>query len=514
MVDVVFPHLAAVQVERVERDNDTVMIIGRSRGDPVPCPACGMATGKVHGYYRRRLADTPAGGTVVVLELRLRRLVCPNLDCPRQTFHEQIPGLAERYARRTPPLAELVGRFAIALAGRAASSLLAATGVVLSGTAVLSALMALPEPATPVPEAIGVDDFALKRSRRYATVIIDALTHDRLDVLDGRLAVTLEAWLKAHPGVKLICRDRSTAYAAGARDGAPQAVQVADRWHVWKNLVEAVEKTAIAHRSCFSDPGPGGGARSEGPSARRTRARHAAVHALLAQNASHGQIMRRLHLSRNTVKKYAAAARAEQLIHGPKYSATLVDPFRDYLRQRRTQEPTVPTWTLLQEIKAMGYQGGSTLLYRYLGQGRADGEHPPPSPRRLTSWITTDPATLSASRQTRLDHTLKRCPELQATADHVRTFAALLTADHDGNLPEHTTQLDAWIDQVRADTSVPALRSFAEGLLIDHDAVAAALTLPYSNGPTEGTVNKIKLLKRQCYGRAGLPLLRKRILLA
>lgn len=224
--------------------------------------------------------------------------------------------------------------------------------------------------------------------------------------------------------------------------------------------------------------------------------------------------MTRLHLSRNTVKKYAAAEHAEQLIHGPKYSTTLVDPFRDYLRERRAQEPTVTTWTLLGEIKAMGYQGGSTLLYRYLGQGRADGEHPPPSPRRLTSWITTDPADLTPSRQTRLDHTLKRCPELQATADHVRSFAALLTADHDGNLDRHTAHLDSWIEQVRAGPKVPALRSFAEGLLIDHDAVAAALAMPYSNGATEGVVNKIKFLKRQMYGRASLPLLRKRILLA
>ena len=338
-------------------------------------------------------------------------------------------------------------------------------------------------------------------------------------MLDGRLAVTLEAWLKGHPGVNLVCRDRSTAYAAGARDGAPQAVQVAGRWHAWKNLADAAEKTAIAHRACFTAPRDGTGstgggtARGEGPSAQRTRARHAAVHALLAQGASHGQIMRRLHLSRNTVKKYAAAEHPGQLIHGPKYSTTLVDPFRDYLRQRRAQEPAVPTWTLLGEIKAMGYQGGSTLLYRYLGQGRADGEYPPPSPRRLTSWITTDPAKLPATRQTRLEHALKHCPELQATAGYVRSFAALLTAGHDGDLHEHTTRLDAWIEQVRADQTVPALRSFAEGLLIDHDAVAAALALPYSNGPTEGAVNKIKLLKRQMYGRAGLPLLRKRILL-
>jgi hypothetical protein len=288
---------------------------------------------------------------------------------------------------------------------------------------------------------------------------------------------------------------------------------VADRWHVWRNLVDAVEKTAAAHRSCYSASDPvhaagGGAARGEGPHAQRTRARHKAVHALLDQGASHGQIMKRLHLSRNTVKKYAAADRAEQLIHGPKYSTTLVDPFRDYLRHRRAQDLSVTTWALLGEIKAMGYQGGQSLLYRYLGQGRLDQQHPPPSPRRLTIWITTNPADLSEFRQTRLDHALKHCPELQAAADHVRAFAALLTADHDGDLAKHTATMDAWITRVRDDTRVPALRSFAEGLLIDHDAIAAGLALPHSNGPTEGVVNKIKYLKRQYYGRAGLPLLR------
>jgi transposase len=220
MVDVVFPHLDAVLVEQVEREGGTVRVVARSHGEPVPCPCCSTLTGKVHGYYRRRVADSPAGGAPVVLELVLRRLVCTNRDCARQTFHEQVPGLAERYARRTPPLAGLVAAVAVALAGRVGSALLAAAGVLLSPTAVLGALMALPEPAGSAPEAIGVDDFALRRGQRYATVIVDAVTRERLDVLDGRLAVTLEAWLKGHPRVKLVRRDRSTAYAAGARDAA------------------------------------------------------------------------------------------------------------------------------------------------------------------------------------------------------------------------------------------------------------------------------------------------------
>ncbi|WP_246064749.1 transposase family protein [Nonomuraea longispora] len=133
-------------VERVEREGDALRVIARSRGELMPCPTCGIATGKVHGYYRRRLADSPAGGAPVVLELVLRRLVCSNLNCARQTFNEQVPGLAERYARRTPLLATLVGAAAVALAGRAGSALLAAAGVLLSRTAVLGALMALPSP--------------------------------------------------------------------------------------------------------------------------------------------------------------------------------------------------------------------------------------------------------------------------------------------------------------------------------------------------------------------------------
>ncbi|TDD16046.1 transposase [Nonomuraea diastatica] len=269
---VVFPHLDSVLVERVEREGDALRVIARSRGEPMPCPSCGVATGKVHGYYRRRLADSPTGGTPVLLELVLRRLVCSNLDCVRQTFNEQVPGLAERYARRTPPLATLVAAAAVALAGRAGSALLAAAGVLLSRTTVLSTLMALPEPATRAPEAIGVDDFALKRNDRYATIIINAHTHERLDVLDGRLAVTLEAWLKAHPQVTVICRDRSTAYAAGAREvprrwcrsltGGTSGRTWPRRWRRFPSRIVPASATPIAVAPAAralprSAPGPG-----------------------------------------------------------------------------------------------------------------------------------------------------------------------------------------------------------------------------------------------------------------
>lgn len=221
-------------------------------------------------------------------------------------------------------------------------------------------------------------------------------------------------------------RDRSTAYAAGARDGAPQAVQCADRWHLLKNLSEAVEKLALARRGCFRDIAAGQG-RDEGPAVRRTRSRYAAVHALLGQGLANTEIARRLNLALNTVKKYVRAQRVEQLIGGSKRSATLVDPFRDHLRSRRAAEPGVAVWTLLKEIKSMGYEGGSTLLYRYPGQGRAEDAQPPPSPRRVATWIMTDPAHLSPVRTARLQEVLDCCLELKQATEYVRTFAALLT---------------------------------------------------------------------------------------
>lgn len=161
-----FPQLAeAVEVTQVVRQGDTVHVVARSRGDPVACPVCGVVTAKVHGYYRRRLADVPAGGAAVAVELRLRRLVCGNLDCPRRTFHEQIPGLAERYARRAPALSRIVG--AVALAGRAGSALLAVLSVALSRTTLLNTLMGLPDPGGAVAPVIGVDDFATFASLRH-----------------------------------------------------------------------------------------------------------------------------------------------------------------------------------------------------------------------------------------------------------------------------------------------------------------------------------------------------------
>lgn len=310
-------------------------VIARTSMVAAACPDCGQLSERVHAYHQRQLADLPVGGRAVVVQLRVRRLVCAALSCPRRTFREQVPTLTKRWARRTQQLTALVADLAVVTAGRAGAAVLARVGARVSRSTVLRVLMAMPIPERVVPTVLSVDDFALRRGRRYATLLIDAVTHRRVDVLPDRKAETLAAWLREHPGVQVVCRDGSASYAEAIRTGAPHAVQVSDRWHLWANLAKAVEKTAIAHSGCWRD----GPARPDQPLDERTRERHRAVHTLLDQGHGLLECARRLGWALNTVKRYARAASADELKRPPRYRETLVDPHRDHLRRRRTEEP-------------------------------------------------------------------------------------------------------------------------------------------------------------------------------
>jgi transposase len=352
-------------------------------------------------------------------------------------------------------------------------------------------------------------------------------TGERVDVLPDRTADTLAAWLREHPGAELVCRDRGGAYAEAVRTAAPDAVQVADRFHVWRNLCEAVEKCVVLHRACLTEPAseeepeqaasvppevtasavvP---AEWEGIRIIKRRERHAAVHELLVKGVGISAIAEALGLDRKTVRRYAHAIAPEDL--APARGArrgSRVDPFLPYLHERWNQGCTDAA-RLFDEIRERGYTGSQRTVRRHLQAVRASGKPAPKvtkqlSVRRATHLITSHPDHLDENATLRLKKLLARCPELEAVAACVESFAQMM-ADLDGH------RLPGWLEQAEA-TGVPSLKSLVNGIRQDQDAVTAGLSMQWNSGRVEGNVNRIKRIKRDGYGRANFDLLRLQIL--
>lgn len=247
------PKALGLKLQDVAIDAKMVSLSVESACPSAACPICGQKTARLHSSYLRTLADLPWGGRSVRLSLRVRRFRCTDAGCPRRIFAERLPSVVEPYARKTTRLHEILELFGFALGGEGGARLLERLGMKASPSALLRYVRGSPEVAHPQPRVVRIDDWAFRRGGRYGTMIVDLERHEVIDLLEDRQAGEVRAWLERHPQIRVVARDRGGAYAGAATKGAPQAMQVADRWHLVHNLVGALEEFLLHKKNVLRE---------------------------------------------------------------------------------------------------------------------------------------------------------------------------------------------------------------------------------------------------------------------
>lgn len=486
------------------------------------CPSCGMDSKHVHSHYVRSIRDLPALGQPVRLTILARRFRCLVRECRRRTFSERFEGLAKQHAQRTDRLTATLQSLILSCSSPTGARLAQQMGIETSARTLLR-VVNHGELRVKAPRCLGVDDFALRKGHTYGTLLCDLETGKPIDILPGRLAEPLTKWLKTHPGVEVIARDRATAYADAARAGAPRAVQVADRFHLVKNVSDALKE--IVDRQPWSTPAAKVmpvspfAETSQGPTSRqavlraeaaeRRKARYDLIQQRIALGESLRAICRATGLSRATIRKYVRSAGVPERAVWRHHSN--LDPFADYLRARWSAG-CCNARHLYRELVDLGYAGSESMLRTYVRPWREDPSRSSSGHQARVNqvvwkdlrWTILRPKEhLSPEDAELLDGFLRMHPPLQKAYGLVQAFRNMLK--------EHRVEeLDRWLTEA-SQSGLPPLQRLAKSLANDRAAVLAAIELEWSTGPVEGQITRLKLLKRIGYGRASLPLLRARV---
>jgi transposase len=545
-------------IQQVVQEDQRILVCVQSTHFPSSCPLCHHPSDRIHSRYQRKMADLPCAGRMILLKLSVRRFFCRNPACQRKIFNERLPDLTQPWAQMTNRLREALQKLAFATCGEAGARLVPQLGMRGSPSTLLrtqkAALLPAPAPFT----KIGLDDFAFRRGRTYGPLIVNLHTHALIESLADRTATTVSAWLASYPQIEVISRDRGADYASAAPLGAPQALQVCDRWHLLKNLSEYMYTFLARMRSQIRKASQKQTQLSEAGEVSKLRAiatttrsamrserltkktaleeakeakqsqrldRYQQMLRFRSQGLSLPQIASRLGVTGRTLQNWLA--------HGieprtRRRRPSSMDQYASYLR-RRWEEGCQIGEALYQQVRAQGYTGSINAVYRYLKRW-----HSMPLPKRLLApkqpegkWRMGTKAPLPGpfdacqakqavwlyfrAQNELTEEEQKQLAFLQNVHPLLKT-AYCLTQQFVNMVRERKgDQLDIWLEQVGA-SKIPELVRFGRGVILDKAAVKAALLLPYSNGVVEGSVHRLKLIKRQGYGRASFPLLRQRVL--
>jgi transposase len=526
-----------------------ITLLVRSTQATAPCPLCTIPAQRMHSHYERTLADLPWAHYCVRLQLRVRKWFCRNRACRRRIFTERLPTVAAPWARRTLRLAQRLGALGVALGGTAGVQLGHTWDVVVSRNTLLRLLRKLPLPALPTPRVLGVDDFALRKRHTYGTILVDLERHQPIALLPDRTAETVAQWLRQHPGVEVLARDRSQAYADGARQGAPAATQVADRFHLLQNLRETLDQVFMTHEQALEAVNtlmrqqpvllpdgavavpvpppvemPTRAQQRAGQRQARRQALHQQVWALHHQGWTAPAIAQQVGLGLRTVQRDLRSTTFAGRKRRSDRGDSVLSPYKPYLLER-WNAGCYNAMRLLRDLRQRGYAGGYGVVAAYarrlrqaqgLPPGHRRARQPLPAvaepacqpltPRRATWLVLRRETKRTEAEAQQLTQLHAQSPVVAEAIDLAQDFATLVRQRQ----PE---RLDPWLK--RATTSaVDAVQRFAAGLYEDYEAVKAGVTLPWSTSPVEGHINRLKMLKRQMFGRARLDLLSRRFVLA
>ena|SRR5579883_586782 len=538
------PDLPALRFDGFSQEENVLTIWLQTTSSQLACPQCGFHSNRVRGGYRRTLRDLPWAGREVRVCARLRKFACVNADCPRRIFTERLLPVAP-YARSTPRRIACQTSIGLALGGEAGARLSRALSLTTSPATLLRRVRCMPETTQAKPRVVGIDDWALRKGTRYATLLVDQETRRPIDLLQERTSEFLITWLKQQPQIEVITRDRSTEFARAVTEGAPQAVQVADRFHLIANLRDALQHVVERERSALSGltlPASAASSevevaaigtrlpekRSPAEEAKRQQCqeRRKELHLQIQQRRANGDPIQRiaqdLNLTRTTVYRYLRLDEASATVRTHP-SRSILDVHLPYLVERWTEGCRNAT-QLWREIVAQGYPGTPSMVYVWAQHQRTepspttplrfrDSLPPPaepkkrlPTPRAVAFFLARSVDQLSSVEQQVLAHMQKASPRIAAGYALFHQFRDMLTS-------QDTNKLLAW-NQAARTSGLYEMENFAFGLERDLAAIQNAVSLKWSNGRTEGHVNRLKMLKRQMYGRANLDLLRRRVLYA
>lgn len=530
-----FPEL---KVTGLEKKENHVIVQASIRASSAVCPSCGVVSQAVHSYRKRQVTDRPILGESVVINVQIRRFRCHNQDCHCRTFTETVPGYIERRIHRSVPLQNVLTAVGMELGGQAGSRLAGRLAMPVSGSSLLRLVRRYRHPPVKDATAVGIDDWSIRRGRTFGSILVDLDHHRPIGLLPSRQIPDVINWLRQFEPAQVITRDRAADYRHAIREVWPTITQVIDRWHLKRNLADVMEQICASEHTTIEQAAAEAGGEGKPPeiskyfqlrqrsateeaqhqrTLKHRQTRYLKIHQLRQAGSSIRQIAEQLHLSQGTVCRDLRSS----VPQGPnrhKHRPSLLDPFVDYL-MRRWQEGCTNVSQLFREIHAQGFTGTREVVRKWATPRRTtpattswtkNTTHSPtkidlPSVRTL-AWLVGHP-------ETNWTHTSLSTKTLvqQLLSQPIFKEAHRLSLAFDAAFREKSVRrFDAWHQQC-LHSSIAAMRSFASGMDPDLQAIRNAVQLPWSSGQCEGQITRLKLLKRQMYGRANIDLLETRL---